>query len=73
MTDNVMKGKAGPPQSVRFSEWLGVSALEVPDVFASVRSTLAVFEPCVSMAIMRGNKWTILKVLHRMNLLLDES
>ena len=39
MTDNEMKGKAGPPQSVRLSEWLGVSA-PMRRGFASVRALL---------------------------------
>ena len=41
--------------SVRLSEGLGVSAL-VRGVVASVRSTLAVFEPCESMARAEENK-----------------
>ena len=46
----------GPPQNVRLSEWLGVSAL-VRGVIASVRSTLAEFEPCASMACITRNHY----------------
>ena len=49
MGENEMKHKPGLPQNVRLSDELGITGRSVSGV-ASVRSTLAVFEPRVSVA-----------------------
>ena len=55
-----MKPNLRPQQSVRLSDWLGVSGA-APDVFASVRSTLAVFEPCAAWLSIGDNMNTVFK------------